>query len=68
MGTKRDLPAATNITLDDCIMQSAKLRGVQEWYENQYHLVIGETEDYDFLLATCLILHKGPPGGGYKLI
>jgi hypothetical protein len=68
MVPQKKLPAVTGITLDDCMMQSDKLKGVQEWYENQYHLVLGETEEYDFLLATCLIAHKGPPGGGYKLI
>jgi hypothetical protein len=68
MVLQKNLPAVTDITLDDCMMQSTKLQGAQEWYENQYHLVMGETEDYDFVLATCLIVHKGPPGGGFKLI
>jgi hypothetical protein len=68
MARKRKLPEVTGITLDDCMMQSGKLQGVDAWYENQYHLVMGETEEHDFLLTTCLIVHKGPPGGGYKLI
>jgi hypothetical protein len=69
MAETRILPVAeTAFGLDDCMMQSEKLRGVEEWYENQYHLVLGETEDHDFMVTTCLIVFKGPPGGGYKLI
>ena len=66
--TARFLPPATAITLDDCVLQSVDLPGEQDWYENQYHLVIGEIEDHDFLLATCLVVFKGPPGGGYKMV
>ena len=64
----RLLPAVSDISLDDCVSQCVKLPEIQDWYENQYHLVVGEIEDYDFLLATCLVLFKGPPGGGYKMV
>jgi hypothetical protein len=50
------------------MLQSDKVGGVEDWYENQFHYVLGEIEDYDFFLATCLVVFKGPPGGGYKMV
>jgi hypothetical protein len=65
------MPTATDIALDDCNVQSdkfGKIKGVEEWYENQYILVMGEIGDYDFLFAPTIVIYKCPKGGGYKLI
>jgi hypothetical protein len=69
MANTRILPVTESaFTLDDCMIKSGSIPGMQEWFENQYHLVIGEIEDCDFMLINYLILHTAPPGGGYHLV
>jgi hypothetical protein len=59
------LPAISNLTLDDQTLHYIHVPDVQEWYENYGFLVVGEMEDHDFFLWTCVIVLKGPPDGGY---
>lgn len=69
MAEKKILPVTESaFSLDDCVIKSGNVPGIEEYFENQYHLVMGEIEDYDFMLINYLILFKAPPGGGYHLV